>query len=63
MIDSIIEKFGYYGTESSRRDEFQKHYAAYWCIEMLFDESITEVICEYGEEIRHYIRNKFLLAS
>lgn len=51
MLDVIIERFGDFGAESSRRDEFQKHYAAYCCIEMLFDQSISEVICEYGEDI------------
>jgi len=51
MIDRILEKFGDHGAESSRRDEFQKHYAAHWCIEMLCDDSINEVICEYGEDI------------
>lgn len=51
MTDRILEKFGDHGAESSRRDEFQKHYAAHWCIEMLWDDSITEVICEYGEDV------------
>jgi hypothetical protein len=51
MLDLIIEKFGDYGAESSRRDEFQKHYAAFWCIEMLLDPTISAVICEYGEDV------------
>jgi hypothetical protein len=51
MTDVILDKFGDHGAESSRRDEFQKHYAAFWCLEMLEREDITEVICEYGEDI------------
>jgi hypothetical protein len=51
MLDIILQKFGDHGSESSRRDEFQKHYAAYCCIEMLVDEGISEVICEYGEDV------------
>jgi hypothetical protein len=51
MHDLILNKFGDHGAESSRRDIFQNHFAAKWCIEMLFDESISEVICEYGEDL------------
>lgn len=51
MFDLILSKFGDYGAESSRRDKFQEHYVAWWCIEMLFDDTISEVICEYGEDL------------
>lgn len=51
MSDEILDKFGDHGAETSRRYEFQKHYAAHWCIEMLSDTSITEVLCEYGEDV------------
>ncbi len=51
MRDTILEKFGDHGADSSRRDRFQEHYAAQWCLKMLSDTSISEVICEYGEDI------------
>ncbi len=51
MQDIILEKFGDHGADSSRRDRFQEHYAAQLCIEMLSDSSISEVICEYGEDV------------
>lgn len=51
MQDIILSKFGDHGAESSRRDKFQNHYAVFWCIKMLTDDSITEIICEYGEDL------------
>ncbi len=51
MRDEILEKFGDHGADSSRRDRFQEHYAAYLCIKMLNDPSISKVICEYGEDV------------
>jgi hypothetical protein len=51
MDDLILRIFGDHGAESSRRDLFQDHYAAQWCIEMLTDPTITEIICEYGEDL------------
>lgn len=51
MEDKIIAKFGDHGADSSRRDRFQEHFAAYYCVQMLFDGSILEVICEYGEDV------------
>jgi hypothetical protein len=51
MQDQILEKFGDFGAESSRRDRFHEHYSVHWCINMFFDASITEIILEYGEDL------------
>ncbi len=51
MQDPILEIFGDFGAESTRRDKFQDHYAAEWCIKMLSDDTITEIVCEYGEDL------------